>query len=78
MLDQEFAYYVEHHDDFVQKYDGKVIVLKGTEVLSVFDNISDAYWWAVEQELLGQVMIQPVAPGEDNYTLTVHSQLLFV
>ena len=77
MLKEEFSYYVEHHGEFVEKYNGKVIVLKGTEVLSTFDTVTDAYWWAVQEGLLGKVMIQKVAPGEGNYTLTISSSLIF-
>ena len=77
MLQKEFAYYIEHHDELVEKYNGKVIVLRGTEVLAEFSALSDAYWWAVQEDLLGKVMIQKVEPGEDNYTLTVHTHRLF-
>ena len=77
MLKEEFTYYIEHHKELVEKYNGKVIVLKGGEVLNKFDTVSDAYWWAVQEDLLGKVMIQKVEPGEENYTLTVHTQHLF-
>ena len=72
MFEEEFAYYVEHHEEFVEKYNGEVIVLKGIEVLKTFGTIGEAYWWVVRENLLGKVMIQKVAPGQDNYTATFH------
>lgn len=77
MLEQEFAYYIEHQEELVEKYDGKVIVLQGTEVLGVYDTVADAYWWAYENSLLGKVLIQTVGPGESNYTLIIQRNFLF-
>ena len=60
------------------RFDGKVIVLKGEEVLDIFETLTDAYWWAYDNELLGKVMIHKVGPGEENYTLTINSHLILV
>lgn len=77
MLDSEFTFYLDHQQEFVDKYDGMVIVLKEEEVLNVFDNISDAYFYAEDNGLLGKVLIQRVTPGRDSYTTTFNSSLIF-
>ena len=77
MLEKSFKYYLEHQDEFVEKYNGKVIVLKGTELVEVFDSVPEAYWYASENDLLGQVLIHEVGPGKENYTLRISSYLVF-
>ena len=42
-VNNEFHYYLDNQDDFVKKYDGKVIVLKNHEVLGAYDTYIDAY-----------------------------------
>lgn len=71
MLEQEFTYYIKHQGDFVEDYNGKVIVLQGVEILRVFDTIGDAYWWALDEDLLGKVLIHKVGPGIENYTFEI-------
>ena len=41
-LDQEFQFYLDNQDAMVEKYDGKVIAVKGGKVLGVYDSYLDA------------------------------------
>ena len=77
-LQEEFQLFVDRHDEFAEKYSGRVIILKGNEVVADFEDVATAYWYAVENELLGTVLIQPVGNDDSDHILTIHSQLVFV
>ena len=72
-LKEEFHYYLDHQGDFVQKYDGKVIVLKNHEVLGTYDTELDAIVETRKEHKPGTFMVQKVSEGEEDYTVTIHS-----
>lgn len=76
-LRREFEFYVTNQNELVKKYNGRYIVIKDEEVLCDFAGPSEAYWYVQDEKLLGKALIQLVGPGEDNYTLTVNSSLIF-
>lgn len=43
MFEQELAYYNEHREDFLSKYEGKHLLIKGHELIGVFDDAQTAY-----------------------------------
>ena len=76
MLENEFNYYKENQDDLVKKYDGKYIVIKGTDVLGAYESELEAYKNTVEDHELGTFLIQHVSPGVESYTATYHSRVI--
>ena len=77
-LEREFHYYLAHQDELVQKYDGKYIVIKETEVLGAYDS----EWEAVQETTkhgheLGTFFVQKCEPGEDAYTITFPGEVTF-
>ena len=72
-VNNEFRYYLDNQDDFVKKYDGKVIVLKNHEVLGTYDTELDAIMKTRKEHEPGTFMVQRVSEGEDDYTVTIHS-----
>ena len=72
-VNNEFRYYLDNQDDFVKKYDGKVIVLKNHEVLGAYDTYIDAYMKTKKHHEVGTFMLQRVSEGEEEYTVTIHS-----
>jgi len=42
-LEVEIAYYKANKTDFLQKYEGKYALIKGRELLGVFDSPTSAY-----------------------------------
>ena len=72
-VNNEFHYYLDNQDDFVKKYDGKVIVLKNHEVLGAYDTELDAIVETRKEHEPGTFMVQKVSEGEEDYTVTVHS-----
>ncbi len=69
-LDKSFKFYLAHQSELVEKYNGKIVVIEEENILDSFDSFEAAYAWADSKRLLGKVLIQDVAPGEENYTHT--------
>jgi len=43
MFEQELAYYNEHRAEFLSKYEWKHLLIKGQELIGVFDDAEAAY-----------------------------------
>ena len=77
LLKQEFDFYISHQDELVEKYDGKVIVIKDGVVLGVFDNDLDAVAETRKSHELGTFLVQRVSNGNAEYTQHYHSRVGF-
>lgn len=78
MLKEEFQYYLENQQFFVEHYNGKVIVLKDKKVIGVFDNEEIALHETKRSHKIGTFLIQKCTEGTDAYTQTFHSRVAFV
>ena len=76
-LQNEFQFYLDHQDEMVEKYDGKYIVIKDTEVLGAYDEEIAAVIETQKSHKLGTFLVQPVSKGTDAYTQTFHSRAVF-
>lgn len=74
-LQAEFNYYLEHQDKLVERYRGRVIVIKGTEILGDYDTEFEAYQATSKTHKLGTFLIQKCEPGAGAYTATFHSRV---
>lgn len=77
-LEIEFKYYLQNQDELVNKYNGKYIVIKGNDVIGVFDSELQAFTETSKKHELGTFLIQKCGPGDNNYTHTYHSRVAFV
>ena len=70
-LKKEFDYYRANQDEFVEKYDSRVIALKGETFLGVYDTEFEALeaLWRIHEP--GTVFVQRVSEGEEAYTITI-------
>lgn len=73
MFESELKYFITHQSELVAKYDGKALVLRGDELVGVYDTPLQAYLEAQKQFAPGTFMIQPCAPGPEAYTVTIHA-----
>ena len=71
MFETELAFFVEHQDELVERYPGKVLVLRGAEVVGAYLSPLDAYQEALTEWKLGTFMLQPCEPGPGAYTVTI-------
>lgn len=76
-LEEDFKFFIENQEELVKKHHGKVLVIKDKEVVGVYESEPEAYAAAVEKYELGTFLIQKCLPGEENYTQTFHSRVVF-
>ena len=77
MLEQEFKYYLDHQQELVDKYNGKFVVIVGESVDGVYGSQPEAYIESSKKHALGTFLIQKVSPGNQDYTQTFHSRVIF-
>ena len=77
MLDREFKYYLTNKDELIKKYLGKYLIIKDETVDGVYDTEIDAYISGMSKFSLGTFLIQQCLPGDENYTQTFHSRVIF-
>ena len=76
-LDREFQFYLDNQSAMVEKYDGKVIAVKGGRVLGAYDSYLDALTETAKSHEEGTFLLQRVSEGEKDYTATFHSRVAF-
>lgn len=76
-LAKEFRFYIEHQDEMVEKYDGKIIVIKDGIVLGAYDHELAAVTETKQFHELGTFLVQRVSPGDTAYSQTFHSRVVF-
>lgn len=72
-----FRYYIDNQEDFVNKYNGKVVVLKDNDVIGVYDNEWLAFEETKKSHEPGSFIVQSVSPGDEAYTVSVASNFVF-
>jgi hypothetical protein len=77
MLEKEFKYYLDHQAELLKKYNGRVIVIKGEEVIGDYGTDVEAYTESLKSHKPGTFLIQVCLPGSDSYTQTFHSRVVF-
>ncbi|MBU2646780.1 hypothetical protein KKI24_18870 [bacterium] len=76
-LKEEFEYYLKYQDELVEKYNGKVVVIKKGIVLGAYESSIEAIEKTRGSHELGTFLIQKCSPGPDDYTVTFHSRVRF-
>lgn len=77
-LEREFQYYLDNQEELVRKHGGKVIAIKGCEVIGVYDSESEALERTSGEHPLGTFLVQRCEPGRESVTQTFHSRAVFV
>lgn len=76
-LENLFKYYLEHQSELVKDFNGKHIILVDDKVVGAFDSMEEAYNYADANYELGTFLIQLCTPGDEAYTQTFHSRVVF-
>lgn len=77
MLDKEFKYYIDNQAELVSKHKGKFLVIKDLSVIGVYNSEIEAYSETVKIHELGTFLIQECQPGDENYTQTFRTRVIF-
>jgi len=72
MFQEELAFFIQNQEKLVREHEGKILVIKGNEVLGVYDTPLQAYTEAQKAHPLGTFMLQPCIPGPEAYTITIN------
>ncbi len=76
-LNKEFQYYIDNQQDLVKKYDGKFLVIKGQQVIGVYNSEIEAIEETSKSHDLGTFLVQKCEPGRESYTQNYHSRVAF-
>jgi len=76
MFTEELNFFIANQDQLVERYSGKVLVIKGQSIVGVYPNVLSAYLEAQKEHELGSFMIQLCLPGPQAYTVTINSTRL--
>ena len=68
---RELSFFIDHQNDLVAKHAGKILTIRGTEVVGVHDTPLQAYLEAQKKFEPGTFMIQRCEPGSGAYTVTL-------
>ncbi len=74
-LEKEFQYYLDHQDEMVAKYNGRVVVIKDEEVIGVFDDVVKAVVETSKKHEMGTFLVQKCQPELE--IPTFHSRIRF-
>ena len=78
MLDKEFKYYLDNQSELVKKYNGRFIVIIGETVVGDYESYEHALFESMKQYEMGTFLIQECTEGDEAYTQTFHSRVVFV
>jgi hypothetical protein len=74
MENENYTYFKAHLDELIERYDGRFIVIKGTEVIDDYGSFDEAYNETVKSEALGTFLIQQcVKPENDTAHFAWHN-----
>lgn len=77
MLDKELQYYIDNQSDLIAKYQDKFLVIKDKTVIGIYNTEIEAYSETVKIHELGTFLIQECQPGDENYTQTFRTRVIF-
>ncbi|HVT60979.1 MAG TPA: hypothetical protein VHR45_21630 [Thermoanaerobaculia bacterium] len=75
-FEEELTYFIAHQAELVAKHEGRTLLLRGPEVVGVFDSPLEAYLDGKKRFAAGTFMIQPCLPGPEAYTVTLTQELI--
>lgn len=75
-LDREYQYYKNNQKEFLEKYKGKVLVIKDEKIVGVYEDEVAAYKESVSKYKLGTFLIQKCLPEVETIQ-TFHSRVIF-
>lgn len=78
MLQDEFTYFVNNHDEIYAMYPNKFVVIQGKQVVLAETSFEKALESALSKGLdAGTFIIQECTEGDSAYTQTFHSRVVF-
>ncbi len=76
-LGQEFKWYLKNKDDLIQKYEGRVLVIKDEKLVGLFDDEMEAIRHTALEHELGTFLVQECSSDPLSTSATFHSRVRF-
>lgn len=76
-IDKYFQYYLDHQDEFVEKYNGKVLLMIDYKVVKTFDTEKEAHEYSEKYYKSKMCLVQKCSPGDEDTTYSV-TRWLFI
>ena len=76
-LAKEFQYFIDHQDELVAQYSGKVVVIKDCQVIGTYGSDLEAINETKKTHPVGTFLVQLCKSGKETYTATFHSRVSF-
>ena len=76
-LENEFKFYLENQASIFAEYGGKYVVIVGEKVVGAYDTMADAYYDSAKKFEPGTFLIQKCTEGEEAYTQSFTSRVIF-
>ena len=71
MLEEELQYFIDNQGELLKRHLGRALVIRGKEVVGVYETPLQAYLASKKNYELGTFLIQRCEPGPDAYTITL-------
>ncbi len=75
MFQTELQYFIDHQDELVAQYRGRVLAIQGQQILGIYRSALEAYLETLKTQAPGSFMLQPCEPGPEAYTVTITTDL---
>lgn len=76
-LEKEFRYFLDHRAELLEKYRGKVVVIRDEKVIGSYNDELSAIDATKQKFEVGTFLVQKVEADEESYTQTFHSRVSF-
>jgi hypothetical protein len=77
MLEKDFQYYLDHQNELLQKYTGRFIVIKESQVIGDYSSELEAINTTKEHHEIGTFLVQKCLPGDESFSATYHSRFAY-
>lgn len=75
---ENFKYFIDHHDEIYKEHPNKFVIISGKQVHGDADSFEEALTKALDKGLeLGRFLIQECTEGDEGYTQTFHTRVVF-
>jgi len=68
MTDNNYDYFKTNLNELIEQYDGRFVVIKDANIISVYDSFNEAYINTIKTEKLGTFIIQKCVKPENDKT----------
>ena len=76
-LEKEFKFFLANQQELVEKYEGKFVVIKNSDILGAYDSEIEAIEKTSREHEPGTFLVQRCEIGTESYTYTFHSRVAF-